>query len=367
MKIDEANTIVVKIGSSLLADKNRDVRKKWLASIIEDISLLAKSGKNIILVSSGSIAIGRKVISKNRQELKIEEKQAAAAVGQPRLLGEYSQAFAKFGYECAQILITIYDIEDRRRYLNAKNTMEKLMEYGIIPIVNENDTVATQELRFGDNDRISALIAQMLNADLLIILSDVDGLYTDDPNKNPEAEFISVVDDIDSVKGNAKGALSKVGSGGMITKVQAAEIAYSAGCSTIISKGSMLHPIKNLLDGGKNTLFKSVEDPFSARKKWILNSPISRGVIVVDDGCEHALKAKNSLLAVGVVGTKGGYSRGDIVVIENKKGEDIARGVSAFSDIDVDKIKGKQSSEIEEILGFSGREAVIHIGDMILI
>jgi len=321
MNINKAQTIVIKIGSSLLADKNRNLRKKWITS----------------------------------------------ALGQPMLLGEYRRAFAEHKYKCAQILITISDIENRRRYLNAQNTIEKLMEYGIIPIVNENDTVATNELRFGDNDRISALIAQMVHADLLVILSDIEGLYTDDPNKNPDAEFIPVVRDIDSVRENAKGASSSVGSGGMITKIVAAEIADSAGCSTIISKGSMQNPLKRLVDGAKHTLFESTDDPIGARKKWILNSPISRGVITVDKGCEAALIKKKSLLAVGIEGTKGKYNRGDVVVIKNTEGEDIARGITAFSSIDVKKIKGRQSSEIEKLLGFSGRDAVVHVNDMVLL
>lgn len=367
MKIDDANTIVIKIGSSLLADDNRDIRKRWITSIAADLSNLAASGKNVIIVSSGSVAIGRKVISKDRQKLKIEEKQAAAAVGQPMLLEEYNRAFTEYDYQCAQILITISDIENRRRYLNASNTIEKLMEYGIIPIVNENDTVATQELKFGDNDRISALIAQMVHADLLIILSDIDGLYTDDPNKNPEAEFIPVVEDLESVKENAKGASSGVGSGGMITKIQAAEIANNAGCSTIIAKGKSLNPIKNIIEGARHTLIEANEDPISARKKWIMNAPVTDGFVVIDEGCEKALQDKNSLLAVGIVSTEGMYGRGDIVLIRNQSGDVIARGVTAFSSVDLDKIKGCQSSEIEEILGFSGRDAVIDCNDIVLL
>lgn len=367
MKLNDANTIVVKVGSSLLADKNRNLRKKWISSFAEDISSLAKSGKNVIIVSSGAVAIGRKVISKNRQKLKIEEKQAAAAVGQPMLLREYHRAFADHKYKCAQILLTIFDIQNRRRYLNAKNTIEKLMEYGIIPIVNENDSVATQELRFGDNDRISALVAQMLHADLLVILSDVEGLYSDDPNKNPDAELITHVTDISRVKDSAKGATSKVGSGGMITKIQAAEIADNAGCSTIIARGLGQNPLRKILEGGKHTLFESTDDPISARKKWILNSPVSRGVIFIDDGAVNALKDKNSLLPVGITDTKGRYSRGDVVVIKDKNGKEVARGLTAFSNVDVRKIKGQHSSEIERILGFAGRDAVIQIDDMVLL
>jgi glutamate 5-kinase len=350
-----------------LADNNRNVRSKWIASVTEDIAELAKMGKNVVIVSSGAVALGRKVISKNRIKLKIEEKQAAAAIGQPLLMTEYRRAFAKFKYKCAEILITISDIENRRRYLNAKNTIEKLIEYNVIPIVNENDTVATNELRFGDNDRISALVAQMIHADLLIILSDVDGLYTDDPSKNPKAEFIPIVTDIEAVRKNAKGPSSNVGSGGMITKIDAAEIADNSGCSTVITKGSMLHPLKNLFDGGKHTFFKSEDDPISARKKWILNAPISHGVVIVDDGCEKALINKKSLLAVGITKTIGEYGRGDIIVVRNQNGDDIAHGITAFSSLDIERVKGKKSSEVEIILGFSGRDSVIHIDNLALL
>ncbi len=365
--INEAKTIVVKIGSSLLADKKRNLRKKWIASVTEDIAELAKTGKDIVIVSSGAVALGRKVISKNRQKLKIEEKQAAAAIGQPLLMTEYRRAFAEFKYKCAEILITISDIENRRRYLNAKNTIQKLIEYNVIPIVNENDTVATNELRFGDNDRISALVAQMIHADLLIILSDIDGLYTDDPSKNPDAKFIPVVTDIESVRESAKGPSSSVGSGGMITKIDAAEIADNAGCSTVITRGNVQHPLRKLFKGGIHTFFKSGDDPISARKKWILNAPISHGVVIVDDGCEKALINKKSLLAVGITSTIGEYGRGDVIIVRNQRGEDIAQGITAFSSLDVERVKGKHSSEVESILGFSGRDAIIHIDDLALI
>ena len=368
MNLDSSEIVVIKIGSSLLADKDRNLRKSWIASIVEDIASLKSSGKKIIICSSGSVALGRKVISKNRQKLKIEEKQAAAAVGQPLLMAEWQKAFAKHKLKSAQILVTISDIENRRRYLNAKNTIDTLLEYDIIPSVNENDTVATNELRFGDNDRISALIAQMSGANCLVIFSDIDGLYTDDPRKNPDASHINEVEEIDDeIRSLGKKASSDVGSGGMITKITAAEIAKDSGCETIITIGSVMNPLSSLLKGdSKYTIFKSANNPANSRKNWIINSPLGEGIIIVDKGAESALKTRKSLLPVGVEEVVGVFKRGDVVIIKNSDHEEIARGISAYSNADVKKIMGKHSQDIEEILGYSGREALVHADDLVL-
>lgn len=365
---DKSKIIVIKVGSSSLVDGKNVLRKKWVKSLCNDIAELNAKGKKVILVSSGAVALGRNFISKKSDKLKIEQKQAAAAIGQPILMSEYTSAFGSRKVGCAQILLTINDIENRRSYLNAKNTFENLLNAGIVPIVNENDTVATEELKFGDNDRLSALVAQMVGADHLVIFSDIDGLYTDDPNKNKNAKHIDVVGNIDEdIKLFAKGVSSKVGSGGMATKIQAAKIASEFGCRTIIASGQVENPIKKLAKGARHTLFRSSENPAGARKKWILNSPTSKGKIVVDDGAAKALLGKKSLLPIGIRSVEGSFSRGDKVAVLNSKGKEIAKGICAYSSSDISMIKGKRSAEIEKILGFLGREAVIHVDDLVLL
>ncbi len=367
MSLEKAKIVVIKIGSSSMVDDKLSLRKKWIGSLCKDVAELVSSGKKVILVSSGAVALGRNFISSKSTKLKIEEKQAAAAIGQPLLMKEYAKAFSAHGLTAAQRLLTINDIENRRSYLNAKSTFETLLENGVIPIVNENDTVATQELRFGDNDRLSALVAQMVRADTLVIFSDIDGLYTDDPNKNKDAKHIAVVEKIDGVAGFAKGVSSSVGSGGMTTKIQAARIAAESGCSTIITNGAPQNPIAKLRKGALHTLFRAGESPSNARKKWILNSLVSHGKLVVDDGAAKALSGKKSLLPIGIKRVEGSFNRGDIVNITTEKGKVIAKGISAYSSKDAALIQGKKTAEIEKILGFSGREAVIHVNDMVLL
>ncbi len=368
MKLDKAKIIVIKVGSSSLVDDKNVLRKKWVKSLCNDIADLNAKGKKVILVSSGAVALGRNFIANKKDKLKIEEKQAAAAIGQPILMSQYSAAFSFRKVGSAQILLTLNDIENRRSYLNAKNTFENLLNNNIIPIVNENDTVATEELKFGDNDRLSALVAQMVGADHLIILSDIDGLYTDDPNKNKNAKHIEIVGNIDEdIKIFAKGVSSKLGSGGMATKIQAAKIASEFGCCTIITSGQAESPVKKLIKGGKHTLFRSGENPAGARKKWILNSPTSKGRIVVDDGAAKALQGKKSLLPIGIKAVEGTFSRGDKVSVFTAKGKELAKGISAYSSGDIVQIMGRRLAEIEKILGFSGREAVIHVDDLVLL
>ena len=368
MTLEKSKIIVIKVGSSSVVDDKLVLRKKWLKSLTDDIAALNKKGKKVILVSSGAVALGRNLVANKKQKLKIEEKQAAAACGQPILMSEYSKAFAAKKVDTAQILLTINDIENRRSYLNAKNTFETLLNNGVVPIVNENDTVATEELKFGDNDRLSALVAQMVFADTLIIFSDIDGLYTDDPNKNKNAKHIDVVGKIDEdISIFAKGVSSNVGSGGMATKIQAAKIASEFGCETIITSGRVNNPVKSLLAGARHTLFRSEENPTRARKKWIMNSLVSKGKITIDDGAAKALQNKKSLLPIGIKKVEGSFSRGDNVTIQNQAGKQLAKGISAYSASDISKIKGKKSGEIEKILGFTGREAAVHVDDLVLL
>jgi glutamate 5-kinase len=363
-----SKTIVIKIGSSLLMNECGELNKAWVSSLAEDINYLNSLGARVVLVSSGAVSLGRKLINNKRVKLKIEEKQAAAAIGQPMLINEYSKVFAQYNTNCAQVLITIPDAQNRRRYLNTQNTLETLLDNNILPIVNENDTIATDELRFGDNDRLSALVAQMIMSDHLIILSDVDGLYTDDPNKNPDAEHLAVVEEIDDrVLSIAKGTGSKTGTGGMITKVRAAEIAAVSGCKTIISLGKILNPVRAIMNGARNTLFDSSETPLSARKKWIHTTLKSRGKIIIDAGAVKALKSGNSLLPIGITSIKNRFSRGDIVQICGHDEIPIAKGITAYGSSDLRKIIGKHTDDISKILGYTGREAVIHLDDMVLL
>ncbi len=369
MNISSAKTIVIKIGSSTLVDEKFNLREKWLKTLAEDISKLQKHGKKIIIVSSGAVALGRKFYGKEKGKLKLEEKQAVAAIGQPLLINNYNKFLSKNKLVTAQILLTISDTENRRNYLNARNTFEALLDKNIIPIVNENDSVATEELRFGDNDRLSAFVAQMVSANLLIILSDVDGLYSDNPNKNKSAKHIALVENINTeIEKLAGDSTSEIGSGGMITKIKAAQIAAESGCSTIIASSKNNHSIASIFSGKeKYTLFKAEQNPEKARKTWILNSLVSKGKIYIDEGAEKALKSKKSLLAVGIKNIEGNFERGEKISIYSLNKDEIAKGITAYSSSDIEKIKGKKSSDIEKILGFSGREAVVHVDDFVLL
>lgn len=366
--IDKAKIIVLKIGSSLLIDgKNGEVKTQWLKSLAEDVSKLVKNGKKVVIVTSGAIALGRKSLGLSKKNLKLQEKQAAAACGQLSLISVYQEALAKHKLKAAQILITLEDSESRRRYLNARNTLETLISHGIIPVINENDTVATAEIRFGDNDRLAARVAQMVGADMLILLSDIDGLYTADPGKNKNAVHINEVNEIDEkIEKMAGGSGTDVGSGGMVTKIAAAKIAASSGCSTVITFGKEENPINNLIEGGKFTIFLSKENPESARKRWIADNLNTKGFLVVDDGAATALLKGKSLLPAGVTEVEGSFDRGDAVIIRNAKGKEIGRGLSAYSSKDAKKIMRLKSEKIEEILGFSGRDEIIHRDDLVL-
>ena len=369
MILDSAKRIVIKVGSSLLIDeKTHKINDKWLKSLVEDILLLKKDGKEVVIVTSGAVALGTAYIKSKGRTLKLEEKQAAAACGQTDLIRNYQKYFNEEKKQTAQILLTIFDSENRRHYLNAKNTIETLLENDVVPIINENDSVATHELRFGDNDRLAAKVAQMTGSDYLILLSDVDGLYTSNPKLDSSAIHISQIDEInEQIEAMATEALSSsVGSGGMITKIAAAKIAMKCGCNMILTKGNQNHPIKSLLSGAKHTLFISKKNPISARKQWIASSLTVSGEIVVDSGAITALRNGKSLLPAGVIDVKGKFERGDAVEIKNCKLQKIGIGITAYSSNDARMIMGHKSQEIEHIVGFSGRSDLIHRDDMVL-
>jgi glutamate 5-kinase len=369
INLDNIERIVVKIGSSMVVDPNSNkLKEKWLASLCKDIASLLAKKKEVILVSSGAVSLGKKHIGLDTTNLKLEEKQAAAACGQPELIHNYHKYFAKHKRNVAQILLTLLDSENRRNYLNAKNTLETLLLCGVIPIVNENDTVATHELRFGDNDRLAARVAQMVGADLLIILSDIDGLYTANPKLDKSAQFIETIESIsDDIKDMADNALSNdLGSGGMITKLAAAEITMQNGCDMVITSGYVQNPLKKLLQGRKHSYFKASESPLTARKKWIASSLNVKGSVVIDDGAYKAIKDGNSLLPAGIIDVEGEFERGDTITIKGCNGKEIAKGIAAYNVKDAQLIKGQQGHAIENIVGFSGRIEFIHRDDMVL-
>ena len=368
----QSQRIVIKIGSSLIIGEDFQARENWLKTLAEDTAGLRRQGKQIVIVTSGAIALGRHVLRYGMRPLELAEKQAAAACGQIKLISQWAKAF-QFAVESdslypAQILLTLDDSENRRRYLNACNTLTALLAAThIIPIVNENDTVATSEIRVGDNDRLAARVAQMTSADLLVLFSDIDGLYNANPKTNPNAEFIAEIDEITpEIEATAGGTGSEYGSGGMRTKIEAAKIALAAGCSMIIGKGIDSHPIRRLVEGERCTLFRAASTPKSARKHWISGSLYASGSYVADDGAANALRDGKSLLPAGVRAVEGTFGRGDAVVIKDKNGRIIGKGLSAYSSDDAAKIIGYNSGEIERILGYKYRDTLVHRDDMVL-
>lgn len=368
MRLFDAKRIVLKVGSSLLVNlETGRLNQKWLASLVKDIASCLKSEQEIVIVSSGAIALGKSKFNFGKRALKLEEKQAAAACGQLALINAYQKSLAKYGLSAAQVLLTLEDSEDRRRYLNAKSTLETLIENKIVPIINENDTVATSEIRFGDNDRLAARVAQMVGADILVLFSDIDGLYTADPRINDKAKHIAEIKLITrEVEEMAGGAGSSVGSGGMTTKIAAAKIAVASGCNTIIALGKEINPIKSLTNRTKYTIFRSSLSPQNARKRWIAHNLNIKGEIMIDNGALSALKKGKSLLPSGVKSIEGNFSRGDAVIIRDDDGEEIARGLIAYDAKDAKLIIGRKSGEIEQILGYSGREELIHRDNLAL-
>lgn len=366
MQLQKSKCVVLKIGSSTLVEGHQ-VRQQWLAALAEDIAALRARGTQVIVVSSGAVALGRTLLGVGAKTLRLEEKQAAAACGQIRLVQAWREALEQHGLGAAQLLLTIDDSENRRRYLNARNTLHTLMEQGIVPVINENDTVATAELRFGDNDRLAARVAQMASADTLVLFSDIDGLYTANPHKDPTATHIARVEEITpAIEALAGASASDVGSGGMITKIEAGKIALAAGCHMAIAKGEALHPLKALEEGGKATWFIAPTTPARARKHWISGSLTPAGTITIDDGAAEALRNGKSLLPAGVTEVEGQFGRGDAVLIRDAQGREIGKGLIAYSRDDAMRIVGRKTGEIEAILGFKGRNALIHRDDMVL-
>jgi glutamate 5-kinase len=359
--------LVVKVGSSLLVDDSGQLNRSWLENLADDVADLANAGHEILIVSSGAIAIGSLVLGINKQRARLEDLQAAAAAGQVQLVHAYQECLGRHDIAAAQVLLTPDDTEDRRRFLNARRTLEKLLERSVIPIINENDTVATIEIRYGDNDRLAARIAQLVMADALILLSDVDGFYTADPGANEDAEHIPVVNNINSdTLAMAGETRSDVGTGGMATKVQAASIAMHAGCSTVIASGAILHPLRALKDGARCTIFRASATPAAARKQWLAGVLEVRGDLQLDDGAVKALRDGSSLLPVGVVTVSGNFRRGDVVTLKDASGADIGRGLAEYSDEEAARLAGLQSDQIEDALGYRGRAVMVHRDELVL-
>jgi len=367
-RLNDFRRIVIKVGSSLLIDAAAgEVKSAWLAALADDIAALHRAGKDVLVVSSGSIALGRSRLKLPSGTLKLEESQAAAAVGQIALARIWAKVLDHHGIGAGQILVTLQDTEERRRYLNARSTISKLLEWRVVPVINENDTVATSEIRYGDNDRLAARVATMTSADLLVLLSDIDGLYTAPPGANPNAKLIPVVEsvtaDIEAMAGAAESELSR---GGMRTKIEAAKIATSAGTHMLIASGKIEHPLQAIADGGKCTWFLTPANPVTARKRWIAGSLEPKGVLVIDAGAVKALHAGRSLLAAGVTRIEGSFARGDAVLVRGQDGHEIGRGLVAYGADNAERIKGKSSAEASKILGLSGRPEMIHRDDLVV-
>jgi len=365
--INKFKKIVIKIGSSsIINEKSKIIKTKWFHAICKDIASI-HSTKKIIIVCSGAIALGSKFINEKRPIRRLEDKQAAAAIGQIELANHWQQNLKKYKINTAQLLLTLDDSEIRRRYLNVRKTINSLHKKNIIPVINENDTVATEEIRYGDNDRLAARVAQMIDADLLILLSDIDGLYSKSPNKNYKAEKIKNVYRIDtSIEKMADNKPSSMGSGGMVTKIWAAKICMNSGCSTVITNSDKTKPLISI-NKDNSTWFHAIKTPQSSRKQWLLNHLHSSGTIIIDEGARKAVLNNKSLLPAGVVNIKGRFNRGDVISIINTKNIKIGIGVIAYNASDAKKIIGKKSKDIKNILGYEGRDELIHKDDLVKI
>jgi glutamate 5-kinase len=365
----DASRLVVKIGSSLLVEpESGRLHRKWLEALAGEIVALKARGQRLIIVSSGAIALGRRYLGMRRDQRKLEESQAAAAAGQVILAHAYQELLGERDTKVAQVLLTLDDTENRRRYLNARNTLETLLDLGVVPVINENDTVATQEIRYGDNDRLAARVAEMMSADCLVLLSDVAGLYDSDPANNPGARLIPEVREITpGIEALAGSSASEVGAGGMVTKLIAARIALQAGCATVIASGKTTSPLSAIERGEPCTWFIPKQSPLAARKLWIAGTLKPRGELTIDEGAERALAAGKSLLPVGVVGVAGSFERGDAVTIRNGAGRDIARGLVGYGSEEAAKIRGRRSEEIEQLLGYRDRDEMIHRDNLVML
>jgi glutamate 5-kinase len=367
-RLADFRRIVVKVGSSLLVDAQAGgLHKAWLAALTADLAELHRGRRDLLVVSSGAIALGRAVLKLPQGPLKLEDSQAAAAVGQIALARTWAEALSRHGITAGQVLVTLGDTEERRRYLNARSTIDKLLEWHALPVINENDTVATNEIRYGDNDRLAARVATMVSADLLVLLSDVDGLYDAPPSTTASARHVPRVEritpDIEAMAGTAGSELSR---GGMQTKIEAGKIATGAGTHMVIASGRVDHPLRAIAEGGRCTWFLTAANPVTARKKWIAGSLEPKGTLTIDGGAVAALRRGGSLLPAGIVRVDGGFARGDAVIIRGPDGAEIGRGLSAYDADDAQKIKGRSSTDIASILGFSGRTEMIHRDDLVV-
>ena len=368
-KLQTAQIVIIKVGSALLVDEQQNrINEEWLAGMAADIASLHAAGKSVVVVSSGAIALGRQGLGLRSTGLRLEEKQAAAATGQVILANAWMMALAKHNITTAQILLSPDDTETRRRHLNARATMKTLLELKSIPVVNENDTVTTAEIRYGDNDRLAARVAAMLSADMLYLLSDVDGLYTENPALNSAATHLAEIDaltpEVLKMAGSANAAYA---SGGMVTKLEAARIATKAGCGMVICDGRPLGPLSKLRDGARSTLFHAGASPLTARKQWIAGALSPKGCLTVDAGALGALRKGRSLLPAGVVAVEGEFERGDLIAIHNQAGAVIGHGLSAYSAGDANIICGHKSREIETLLGYRGRDEIIHADNLVMV
>ena len=366
MYLENSKIIVIKIGSSLLIDRNKKIRKTWLSEFAKDISELIKKNKKIIIVSSGAIAMGCKKLNLNKKNIKIDKSQAIASIGQIELMNLFSDTFVKQKVNISQILLTLEDTEQRRRALNAKRTFDNLFQLGFVPVVNENDTIATTEIKYGDNDRLASRVAQISGADSLILLSDVNGLYTQNPKIYKNTKLLKEIKNINKdIEKIATKSISEHGTGGMKTKIDAAKICQLSGCQMAIANGLLMRPIKKIIKNNNCTWFLPKISKLDARKKWIISSISPKGEIVVDDGATQALSNGKSLLAAGITKVSGKFKKGDHIKVLNKKNSECARGLSSFSSDEILRIMGHHSKEIEKILGYVSKSVVIHKDDMV--
>jgi len=366
MYLKNSKIIVIKIGSSLLIDKNKKIRKRWLSEFAKDIYELIKENKKIIIVSSGAIAMGCKKLNLSKKNLKIDKSQAVASIGQIELMNLFSEIFVKKKINISQILLTLEDTEQRRRALNAKRTFDNLFQLGFVPIVNENDTIATTEIKYGDNDRLASRVAQISGADSLILLSDVDGLYTQNPKIYKNAKLLKEIKNIDKdIEKIATQSISEHGKGGMKTKFDAEKICQLSGCQMVIANGLLMRPIQKVIKYNNCTWFLPKVSKLDARKKWIISSISPKGEIIIDDGAAQALSNGKSLLAAGIIKVSGKFEKGDHIKVLNKKNSECARGLSSFSSDEILRIMGHHSKEIEKILGYVAKSEVIHKDDMV--
>jgi glutamate 5-kinase len=366
MYLKDSKIIVIKVGSSLLIDDDKKIRKKWLSDFAKDIKELLKKNRKIIIVSSGAIAMGCKKLNITKKTLKLDKSQAIASIGQIELMNLFSKTFVKSKMNISQILLTLEDTEQRRRALNAKRTFDNLFQLGFIPIVNENDSIATSEIKYGDNDRLASRVAQIASADCLVLLSDVNGLYTQNPKIYKNAKLYKEITDIDeNMENNSTKSISEHGTGGMKTKIDAAKVCQLAGCKMAIANGLQIRPLKKIMDDNNCTWFLPKISKLDARKKWIISSIAPKGILIIDRGAKKALLNGKSLLAAGILKVSGKFNKGDHIKILDEQNTECARGLSSFTSNEISKILGRHSKEIEKLLGYVSKSEVIHKDDMV--